>query len=62
VTAKGCLVPLLAVLGFLLLFPGLCFLAVGRLAGPSNPGAIITIVAVVLLAAAFAVARLIKGD
>jgi hypothetical protein len=59
---KGCLVPLLAILGFLLLLPGLCFLSIGSLSGPSNPGGVLFGAAITLIGAAIALSIFWRGD
>jgi len=59
---KGCLVPLIGGLGALLMLPGLCFLSVGSLAGPTNPGGLLMGVALGLIAVAVLLAVLWKGD
>ena len=53
---RGCLAALLALAGLVLLLPGMCFLSLGRHAGPGNPGVAITGVAAFLIAAAILLA------
>jgi len=59
---KGCLVALLATVGVLLLFPGLCFLMFGDLIKAETYGGVILSAAGVLIAAAIIVNIVLKGD
>ena len=59
---KGCLVSLLAVCGILLLLPGLCYKAVGTLAGPNNPADAIFAIAIAMIVVAIALGVLWKGE
>jgi len=59
---RGCLVPLLATLGVLLLLPGFCFLSLGDLVGAKGYGGVILGTAGVLIAAAIFLHLLARDD
>lgn len=59
---KGCLVALLATIGVILIFPGLCYLGLGDLVGAGSTGNGFLGAAGVLIAAAVIINIVLKGD
>jgi hypothetical protein len=59
---KGCLVALLATVGVLLLFPGLCFLMFGDLVKADYYGGVILSAAGALIGAAIIINIVLKGE